>query len=226
MEIDAWRERWQEGRISFHEGKPNALLEAHVDLLQGRKRVLVPLSGKSVDLVFLARHVEAVAGVEGVDLACSHFFADHDSEPVVESAPPFRRFRAAAPGAPLERIELFCGDFFEATRERVGAVDAVYDRAALIAVEPALRARYVDVVRRLLLPGARVLLVAPSYAVPGADPHALGPPFPLFEADVRSLFRDGFTVNIVEVRDTDVNPRLQAAGVGDARETLYRIDRP
>ena len=46
-------------------------------------------------------------------------------------------------------------------------MDAVWDRGALVAIEPSLRGRYASLVAERMAPGARMLVVAVSY-----DPEA------------------------------------------------------
>src|SRR6185503_18861075 len=76
------------------------------------------------------------------------------------------------------------GDLFAATREHVGAIDAIYDRAALVALPPEVRVRYVDHMRTIA-PGARTeLLVSLEYP----PERGSGPPFSVDEAEVRTLF--------------------------------------
>jgi thiopurine S-methyltransferase len=180
MEPGFWQARWSEGRIGFHEGAPNAHLRAHLDVLAGRRRVLVPLCGKAEDLAFLAAAGHEVVGVELVEDAVRAFFAEHGLEPSVSREGPFTRCVHG-------NVTLWAGDLFESTPERLGTFDAWYDRAALIALPPPLRARYVPHLRTLLEPGAAGLLVTVEYAQDQRD----GPPFSVEEAEVRTLFSGG-----------------------------------
>ena len=56
MQHEFWHQRWQENRIGFHRGEVMPLLEKHWHALQlpSSGRVLVPLAGKSLDMVWLA----------------------------------------------------------------------------------------------------------------------------------------------------------------------------
>ncbi|MBL9037808.1 MAG: hypothetical protein JNG84_04760, partial [Archangium sp.] len=76
-----WVTRWNEGRIGFHEGKPNAWLARHHAELGHTQRVLVPLCGKSEDLAYLAALGHQVVGVELVELAARAFFTEHSLTP-------------------------------------------------------------------------------------------------------------------------------------------------
>lgn len=177
METDFWIARWQEGRIGFHEGQPNALLVRFADELKARKRVLVPLCGKSEDLAFLASRGHEVVGVELVEDAVRAFFAEHGIEPFVEPQGALTAWRAGG-------LTILAGDFFAATQSDVGDVDALYDRAALVALPEAMRARYVSHLRSLLVPASVGLVVTLDY-----PPHVRsGPPFSVPETELRSLY--------------------------------------
>jgi thiopurine S-methyltransferase len=178
MEPAFWRSRWAEHKIGFHEGHPNAFLEAHINRLDGRYRVLVPLCGKSEDLAFLAASGHAVIGVELVEDAVVEFFAEHAIEPKVE-----RRDDVAIYSA--HELTVIAGDWFTTTRELVGPIDAVYDRAALIALPRDVRRRYIDHLKTLIAPGTHGLLISLDYAE-GAWP---GPPFNVPDAEVRGYFK-------------------------------------
>src|SRR4051812_12173703 len=153
--VDDWLGRWREGRTAFHEGRPNDLLVRHAARLAGRRRVLVPLCGKSEDLAFLAARGHDVVGVELAEQAVQAFFAEHDLTPSIARRGSVIAYevgpgmvRPAAPAGPAGptasgAIALWAGDFFAVTPELLGPVDALYDRAALIALPAELRPRYV-----------------------------------------------------------------------------------
>lgn len=182
MEADFWIDRWQTGRTGFHREGVNPHLVAMADALPPGGRVLVPLCGKSVDLAYLAGRGHTVLGVELSPLAAEAFFAEQGATPTQEPAGPFTRWRAG-------QVEILEGDLFSLTPELAGTVDAVWDRAALIALPEAMRARYVPTLARLLNAGAPYLLV--TIDIPSREG---GPPFSIDEATVRALYEPDFEV--------------------------------
>lgn len=206
MEPSFWRDRWREGRIGFHEGKPNALLVRHRAALGERRRVLVPLCGKAEDLAYLASEGHAVVGVELVEDAARAFFTEHDLAPEVSRAGALTRLTAGG-------VEILAGDFFATRREDVGACDAFYDRAALIAFPPELQPRYVAHLRALL-PAARGLLVTLEYPAGAME----GPPFRIDDATARRYWPEA---QLLEEIATE-SARLREAGV-TAVERAYAI---
>lgn len=192
MDHAFWRSRWHEGRTRFHEGKPNAFLSKHADWLSKCTRVLVPLCGKTEDLAFLAGRGHEVVGVELVEDAVRQFFAAHDATPTITQRADVAVFSAGA-------ITVFVGDFFATTPELLGPIDGIYDRAALIALPPEMRARYVPHVRAVAPRASRELLVALEYQAGTYD----GPPFSVGEDEVRRLFANATVTAIDQAIDPE-----------------------
>jgi thiopurine S-methyltransferase len=213
MDERFWQERWATRQIGFHEGKPNDLLAQHIALLDGRKRVLVPLAGKAVDMMLLASRGMSVVGVELVEAPCREFFDDN--------ALPHRREgdRFVSEDG---RITIVCGDMLACTRESLGTFDAVYDRAALVALDPSMRRAYVDTIARMLEPAARTLLVTFAYDQSKID----GPPWSVSDADVHALYgRDARSrIELVTQRALVPRPKFIERGVTSETESLYVID--
>jgi thiopurine S-methyltransferase len=195
MDRAFWETRWNEGRIGFHEGRPNTYLERHADRLAGQPRVLVPMCGKTEDLAFLASRGHDVIGVELIESAVRAFFAEHGITPTV--TPLGKLVEYASPP-----ITIYAGDVFEATRDVIGSIDAIYDRAALVALPEQMRRRYVDHLRALAGKGKRVLLVSYEYD----QSKMAGPPFSVEEAEVRMLY-DGCAIELLSsASDTRIRP--------------------
>ncbi len=210
MEPGFWIERWAEGRIGFHEGRPNQYLERHAARLAGARRVLVPLCGKAVDLAYLASRGHEVVGVELVEDAVRAFFAEQAVTPAVQRRGAFVEYAA-------DGITILAGDMFATTRELIGPIDGFYDRAALIALPPALRARYVPHVRGLVR-AAPGLVITLEYEQALMD----GPPFAVFEDELRVLYA-GDPVELIEDGAANV-PRLPPGT--PARERCFAIGTP
>lgn len=179
MNTEFWTERWREGKIGFHEGQPNDFLVKHAERLgPTSNRVLVPLCGKSEDLAYLASLGYHVAGCELVEDAVCAFFAEHSTTPVI------RRVGAHAVYS-FDTITLVAGDFFTVTPELLGPCNALYDRAALVALPPDIRPRYVAHVKELLAPHSPAIVVSIVHAQDD------GPPFSVSDEEVARLYGKG-----------------------------------
>jgi thiopurine S-methyltransferase len=199
-----WQNRWETKQIGFHEGKPNRHLVEHWRV-EPAARVLVPLCGASEDLACLAARGHSVVGVELVELAIRRFFDDHGLVPRVESG---QHPRWSAGG-----VTLVQADILAVSAEVLGPVHALYDRAALIALPPAVRPVYVAHLRRLLAPNSEGLLV--SFAHDPCDRE--GPPFPVLDEEVRALWPGA-----EKLAEEAVNEERWAA-VPNVRETVWRV---
>jgi thiopurine S-methyltransferase len=211
-----WHDRWAQGQIGFHEGKPNDLLVAHVDRLEAagaKLRILVPLAGKASDVWWLAQRGHDVVGVELVPQAVEAFFREKGLEDRKERRALGRHEAFTANG-----VTMVVADFFALDPAVVGPFDAVYDRAALIALDPDARERYVAQCRALSKPGARTLLVSAAYDQSKAE----GPPWSVDEPTVRKLYA-GRSIDVLQAREVPPNPRLRDAGIASLVETAYLI---
>lgn len=215
MEPDFWHARWQQGQIGFHLAAPNPALVRCAGALGTPARVLVPLCGKSLDLVWLGQRGSDVVGVEVSPLAVQAFFAEQHLAAEIDRRGPYVRHRAG-------RVEILCGDFFDLRAEHFGPIDAFYDRAAMVAMPDAMRARYVEHFTSLVPAGARGLLVAFEY-----EPASVsGPPFSVADAEVRTLYEPGFEVRQLECRDIlGEEPRFRERGVTALHESVYALRR-
>jgi len=222
MKQNFWAERWADGRIGFHQPKPHDLLARYAARLQPARSVYVPLCGKSLDLLWLAEHVAPVVGTEFVGAAIEAFFQENGDRPSTSEAPPFRVHR----GAQIPSVALFEGDAFALTPAIVsaalggpGTVDAVYDRAALVALDPPTRERYVDALVGLCAVGAKILLVVFDYDGSKLD----GPPWAVGPEEVVRLFSPFATIELLEERPEPVGARYRQAGVSEIWERAYLI---
>lgn len=207
-----WLGRWREGRTGWHEPRGNAALRRHWPALAAGSRVLVPLCGKAVDLLWLAGRGLDVTGVELSQLAVEAFFAENGltAERVPGEELPAWRARDAA-------ITLYCGDYFDFDAP---PFDALYDRGALVALPPAERPRYAAHTARLLQPRAFRLVVTLEYD----QRRAAGPPFAVAGSELETYWPD---LERVESRDDLANapPKFRDAGLERFDEVVWRSPR-
>lgn len=215
MEANFWLQRWRENQIGFHQDRVTPLLEKHWSTLALPRdnRVFVPLAGKSLDLLWLAAQGHRVLGVELSELAVEQFFAENRLRPDVHESRYGRHFVAGA-------IELVQGDAFALDRTILADCTGVYDRAALIALPPATRTRYVGELYARLPPGCRGLLITLEYP----QHQKNGPPFSVEEAEVRRLYTPRWQVESLERRDVlAAQPNFIEEGVTALSTSVYRL---
>ncbi len=207
MEPQFWRERWAANQIGFHEENFHPMLQRYWDTLaiDQATPVFVPLCGKSKDLVWLRNRGHDVIGIELSEIAVQAFFDENDIRAGQDQYGPFRRYQGAG-------YTLLSGDIFDLTLDLIDPISAVYDRAALIALPPDMRRKYVQHLQSLSASAAHGLLVTVSYAVDEVSP----PPFLVAPEEVRSLYEPWCDVGLLGTGETTVKG---AAG----RESAYRL---
>lgn len=203
-----WLERWSSGRIGWHETEGNTGLKTHWSALGAGKSVLVPLCGKSPDLVWLARHGHDVIGVELSGIAIRNFFDEQGLTSQHSITGGFEQY--VCDELP---IRLFQGDYFNFD---MPPCSALYDRGALVALPPAERRRYVEHTRRLLQPGAARLIITLEY-----DQRIVqGPPYSVSADELRGYWNDLQRASERDDIDT-CPPKFRAAGLTAISEVCW-----
>ncbi|QRY78485.1 thiopurine S-methyltransferase [Pseudomonas sp. PDNC002] len=217
MQHDFWHARWARNEIGFHQQSVNPGLIRHWPTLglPEDSQVLVPLCGKSLDMLWLAQWGYRVLGVELAERAAQDFFAELEVEPEVTQEGALRRFR-------FDRLEILQGDIFDVTEEQLADCSGLYDRAALIALPETMRADYVAHLQRSLPAQVRGLLVTLEYPQAEMD----GPPFAVLADEVHRHF--GADWQVVEAERLDVlaeNPKFLKRGVSHLDEVVFTLSR-
>jgi thiopurine S-methyltransferase len=203
---EAWLERWREGRIGWHEEHGNASLKRH--WRASGKRVLVPMSGKTVDMLWLEEQGNSVVGVELSDIAARAFFEENGLRYTVHAG------RLAAYAAEDRDITIYCGDLFDFDET---GFTGWYDRGAFVATPAAQRPAYAEHINALLAPDACRLLITLEYD----DEIATGPPFSISREEIRRYWP--YLQEIERYDDIENGPpKFREAGLKEMFETIWR----
>ncbi len=212
-----WLERWEQNNIGWHHQAFNQHLMAHWSALdfQTGGRVLLPLCGKSLDMVWLAQRGYSVLGVELSPLAVEAFFQERRLTAQRCAAGAFESWRAGP-------YEILCGDIFALDGDRLQDVASVYDRASLVALNPNQRLRYARLLAELLPEETPVLLVSMDYP----QQEMQGPPYSVPDQQVRELFSPNFSVEQVHALNLlQDSKRYRDKGLSNLWEGIYRLRR-
>lgn len=188
MESDFWHKRWEDDHIPFHEGKPNTLLVRHLGVLNLDKtaRLFIPLCGKTKDFDWLMAQGYRTVGAELSEIAIQQLFAELKTTPEISTVGTHKLYSA-------DNIDIFVGDIFELSSDMLGSVDAIFDRAAMVAMPASMRQLYVTKVANISK-NAPQLLTCFEYDQSLLD----GPPFDVKQAEVEDLYRGLYDVSLVE----------------------------
>lgn len=188
MEASFWHQKWARGEIGFHESETNPLLIRHFETLnvEAGGRVFLPLCGKTRDIAWLLSRGYRVVGAELSALAIEQLFAELGVEPSVTQGTELIRYSA-------QGIDILVGDIFAVSAADLGACDAIYDRAALVALPAGVREQYASHLLRIA-GAAPQLLVTLQYNQQQLD----GPPFSVEESEVQKHYGAAYEMRSVE----------------------------
>lgn len=185
MDASYWHQRWETNEIGFHEHSVNPLLVSYFKALSITKGscVFVPLCGKTLDISWLLANGYHVKGAELSELAIQQLFMELGLQPEITPIGEVRRYSATG-------IDVFVGNIFDLTSTMLGPVDAVYDRAALVALPEGIRNRYAQHVPDIT-GSAPQLLITYEYDQRLMD----GPPFSIDAEEVKRHYQDIFELS-------------------------------
>lgn len=189
MEHDFWHDRWESKRIGFHESRPNPLLTEHFPELSvpDSGRVFVPLCGKTLDIGWLMSQDYRIAGAELSEVAIQQLFEELRVEPAVTDLGDLKRYST-------DGIDIFVGDIFNLTPALLGPVDAIFDRAALVALPAEMRADYAPHLVEIT-GSAPQLLITFEYDQSRLD----GPPFSIPADEVSRHYAERYVVSTLTI---------------------------
>lgn len=191
MEHGFWHRKWKENEIGFHENDANHLLVAYLNELaiSNGGRVFVPLCGKTLDIAWLIAKGFQVAAIELSELAVEQLFENLGTKPDVAINGELKHYRAPA-------LDIFVGDVFNLTGEILGPIDAVYDRAAFVALPDDMRLQYSEHVSNITA-RAPQLLITFEY-----DQRIMpGPPFSITTEEVHRHYDEKYQITNLDTVD-------------------------
>ncbi|TKC44021.1 hypothetical protein EI555_006410 [Monodon monoceros] len=167
LTLEEWQEKWVNHKIAFHQERGHQF----------------------------ADRGHSVVGVEISELGIREFFMEQNlsySEEQIMEIPGAKVFKSSS-----GNISLYCCSLFDLPRANIGKFDRIWDRGALVAINPGDRKRYADTMLSLTRTGFQYLLSVFSY-----DPtkHA-GPPFYVPDAEIKTLFGSVCNIHCLEKVD-------------------------
>jgi len=144
------------------------------------------LCGKTLDIAWLLSKSYKIVGSELSQLAVDQLFSDLEIAPTITRQKNCYHYSS-------KDIDIYVGDIFELRSEQIGKVDAVYDRAALVALPEEMRNNYTKHLR-LITGTAKQLLVTFEY-----DQSIMsGPPFSITGEEVNRHYEQFYQLKVLE----------------------------
>ena len=188
MDTAFWLQKWETNNIAFHNSEANPLLAQHFKALslEQDSRVFVPLCGKTLDIAWLLNNGYRVAGAELIEIAIEQLFMELELEPTISEVANTKHYSAT-------NIDIFVGDIFSLSSQLLGPVDAIYDRAALVALPKDMRHRYTP---HLIT----ITNMAPQLLVNYDYDQTLmaGPPFSISNEEVKQHYGESYELTLLK----------------------------
>ena len=204
-----WLDKWASNAIGFHEDFIHPLLKQYWSSLNSapRSNVLVPLCGKSKDLLYLRNQGHNVFGIEISEIAIVAFFDEHKITYEKIRHPNHDIFRG-------EGLTVYRSDIFDFPKKILPKIDVIYDRASLIALSDKQRQNYSDWLTTSAQSGCKSLLIALEYDEEKLSP----PPYLVDRMELTALYRDNWEI-------THLGQHSALAKGYQARENAYLLNR-
>ncbi len=209
MDANFWHKKWATNEIGFHEAAANPLLLKYIEalaLLPG-SRIFLPLCGKSLDIHWLLSQGYRVAGAELSEIAIQQLFAELGMTPDISETAGLIRYSG-------KNLDIFVGDIFDVTGALLGSVDAIYDRAALVALPEEVRRRYAAHLAAVTAQAPQ-LLICFEYDQSLQD----GPPFSISDDEVRQHYSEVYALTLLARVDVPCGLK----GKCPARENVWLL---
>lgn len=184
MQAEFWQRCWQNNTINFHKTDVNPLLIEFLPQLHlaQNSRIFLPLCGKTRDIAWLLQQGYQVIGAELSALAVEQLFTELGLSAQTQVHNGLTLHCA-------KNLQIWQGDIFALQACDIGAVDAIYDRAALVALPNAMRKSYTAHLRTLSNT-AKQLLISFEYA----QELMAGPPFSISEAEMQAHYAEHYQI--------------------------------
>lgn len=186
---------------------------SRLQLNQGAN-ILVPLCGKSLDLLWLKNKKYTVIGVEVSEKAAKDFFHKNELSFEKSTNASFTIYQSG-------NLAIWAGDFFKLKKGNLPDINAVYDKAALIALPLEKRKRYAEKLLSFCHPATQILMNTFEYE----QEEMNGPPFAVSFDEVKKLFGKHFTVDLLHQESIiDDLPKFQQRGLSSYLiEKIYHL---
>lgn len=188
MKADYWHNLWDTDDIGFHMKETNKFLLKFFSLLKLEKnsRVFIPLCGKTKDIKWLLDNGYRVVGAELNENAIKELFDFLGLEVTTTNIGSLILYSS-------KNIDIFVGDIFKLDKTTLGKVDAIYDRAAIVALPTEMRKQYTSLLLNLT-DNVPQLIVSLDYVQSLME----GPPFSVKEPHLKDYYSDFYNLKLLD----------------------------
>jgi len=188
LDLNYWDKRWEDGKTGWHRTEVNDLLVMYNSRIKENGTVLFPMCGKTVDMKFMCDEGYTVVGIEYSKQPVEEFFSENDIKFEKSKNGDYDTYKSDD-----GKITIYAGDFFQAKPELVGKIDGIWDRGALVAMNPSDRRKYADTIINLMNKDTVYLIAGLSY---DQSCHG-GPPFSVPMETVEELYGSTCEIDLI-----------------------------
>lgn len=214
MDTEFWQQRWQNHQIGFHQARVNPYLIQYIKNFELPKhaRIFVPLCGKTLDISWLLAQGYRVCAIELSSLAIEQLFSELDIPYQITVQDQLHYYQA-------EHLDVYVGNIFDLQQNQLDQVDAVYDRAALVALPLDMRKKYTQYLIQLTQAAPQLLI---SYDYP--QQLYAGPPFAVSEHEILRHYQSSYEITLLQ-RHVLIEDKLveKFKGQGTIDENIWQL---
>jgi len=209
MEAHFWHQRWENKEIGFHASEVNPFLRSHISQLklQAGDHIFLPLCGKTKDIAWLLEQGYQVTGAELSEIAVKELFQELRITPTTKALGELTEYSSGP-------LRILVGDIFQVNADILGSVQAIYDRAALVALPDTMRTQYTAHLIQITQTAPQ-LLITYFYN----QQLIAGPPFALSDTEVHIHYAS--TYHIAQLECQEVAGGLK--GKVPSQETVWLL---
>lgn len=188
MDKNFWLERWETNNIPFHleQTNPSLLKYQHFFTAKTNNNIFLPLCGKTLDIKWFLSQNQNIIGVELSEKAVIELFENLGVNPKVSGLQDMKLYFT-------KNVAIYVGNIFSLTKELIGNIDYIYDRAALVALPKEVRIKYTSHLMNITN-SAEQLLITYNYDQTLMD----GPPFSLSHNEIETHYSKRYSIKILE----------------------------
>lgn len=188
MEKEFWHKIWEDEKIGFHNQEANRFLVQHFSALnlKEKSKIFVPLCGKTLDILWLLQKGYKVVGIELSQKAVEELFISLNIKPTIKTVGKLTLYSASD-------IEIYTGDIFDLDKSTLGKIDAVYDRAAIVALPLEMRKQYSQLMKN-------ITACVPQLLITLVYDQSLkkGPPFSITDNELKEHYNNSYTIKLLQ----------------------------
>jgi thiopurine S-methyltransferase len=197
--LEFWSQVWDEGTIRFHQTNYNSeMIKYFKDIDLKGKSVLIPLAGKTKDILFFLEKGAHVTAIEFWEPAVISFFEENN---IAYKKHGYSFF--------ADNLTFHAMDFFDLTTEK--PFDVLFDRASQVVFNRTDRPRYYEHISKLIDQRSILLL----FSIDHDGSFDYGPPHKIPKAEIISAYKKmGITLHTnSESIEVAASEKMQAQGI-------------